>query len=252
MVLDAWRLAVGTLTVIPVRPPGEVDRPMAARAMVLAPVAAIPFAALVALLGWLGWLSGLPSALVGLVMVATLALATRALHLDGLADTFDGLGAAGSPERALAIMKRGDIGPMGAVALIVVVVGQALAFGAVVDGPGGAISAGLVVCCSRAVLPVACRRGVPAARVDGLGVAVLGSVSPVAAWGAWLSVQGVLVVAAALSGRWWLGLVGGVLSITAVLILVDRAVRRLGGSTGDVLGAAVEIALVIMIGCVAA
>jgi adenosylcobinamide-GDP ribazoletransferase len=252
MVLDAWRLAVGTLTVIPVRPPGEVDRPMAARAMVLAPVAAIPFAALVALLGWLGWLSGLPSALVGLVMVATLALATRALHLDGLADTFDGLGATGSPERALAIMKRGDIGPMGAVALIVVVVGQALAFGAVVDGPGGAISAGLVVCCSRAVLPVACRRGVPAARVDGLGVAVLGSVSPVAAWGAWLSAQGVLVVAAALSGRWWLGLVGGVLSITAVLILVDRAVRRLGGSTGDVLGAAVEIALVIMIGCVAA
>ena len=67
-----------------------------------------------------------------------------------------------------------------------------------------------------------------------------------------MSAQGVLVVAAALSGRWWLGLVGGVLSITAVLILVDRAVRRLGGSTGDVLGAAVEIALVIMIGCVAA
>ena len=53
-------------------------------------------------------------------MVATLALTTRALHLDGLADTFDGLGAAGSTERALAIMKRGDIGPMGAVALIVV------------------------------------------------------------------------------------------------------------------------------------
>ena len=80
----------------------------------------------------------------------------------------------------------------------------------------------------------------------------MGSVPPVAAWGVWLSAQGVLVVAAALSGRWWLGLVGGVLSIIAVLILVDRAVRRLGGSTGDVLGAAVEIALVIMIGCVAA
>jgi adenosylcobinamide-GDP ribazoletransferase len=252
MALDAWRLAVGTLTVIPVRPPGEVDRPMAARAMVLAPVAAIPLAALVAVLGWLGSLSGLPNLLVGLIMVAALAVATRALHLDGLADTFDGLGATGSSDRALAIMKRGDIGPMGAVALIVVVVAQAAAFGAVVDGLGGAITAALVVCCSRAVLPVACRRGVPAARVNGLGVAVLGSVSPVAAWGVWLAAQGVLVAAAALSGRWWLGLVGGVLSITAVLILVGRAVRRLGGSTGDVLGAAIEIALAIMIGCVAA
>jgi adenosylcobinamide-GDP ribazoletransferase len=252
MGLDAWRLAVGTLTVIPVRPPGEVDRQMAARAMVMAPVAAIPLAGLVALLGWLGWLAGLPSLLVGLIMVATLAVGTRALHLDGLADTFDGLGATGSRERALAIMKRGDIGPMGAVVLIVVVVAQAVAFGAVVHGLGGAITAALIVCCSRAVLPVGCRRGIPAARVDGLGVAVLGSVSPVAAWGVWLSAQAVLVVAAALSGRWWLGLVGGLLSITAVLILVRRAVRRLGGSTGDVLGAAVEIALTIMIGCVAA
>jgi adenosylcobinamide-GDP ribazoletransferase len=61
-----------------------------------------------------------------------------------------------------------------------------------------------------------------------------------------------LVVAAALTGRWWLGLIGGVLSIAAVLILVDRAVRRLGGSTGDVLGAAVETALAIMITCAAA
>jgi cobalamin synthase len=34
--------------------------------------------------------------------------------------------------------------------------------------------------------------------------------------------------------------------------LVDRAVRRLGGSTGDVLGAAVETALAIMITCAAA
>ena len=49
-------------------------------------------------------------------MVAVLAFGTRAMHLDGLADTVDGLGSGWDRERALAIMARGDVGPMGVVA----------------------------------------------------------------------------------------------------------------------------------------
>jgi adenosylcobinamide-GDP ribazoletransferase len=251
MAYEAWRLAVGTLTVIPVGPIREINRTMAGRAMSLASVAVIPLAALTGAVGWFGWLIGLPGLLVGLIMVGTLAAGTRALHLDGLADTVDGLGAGGTADRALAIMKRGDIGPMGVVGLILVLGIQSVALAAVVDGPRGAVAAGLVVCCSRAALPVACRRGIPAAKKDGLGATVAGSVSNVAAAAIWLAATAVLIGAAVLLGRWWLGILAGALSLGAVMILVTLAVNRLGGITGDVLGAAVEIAFSIMIGSVA-
>jgi adenosylcobinamide-GDP ribazoletransferase len=251
MAFDAWRLAVGTLTVIPVGPVGQIDRTIAGRAMALAPVAVIPLAALTGAVGWLGWLIGLPGLLLGLIMVATLAAGTRALHLDGLADTVDGLGSGGPAERALAVMKRSDIGPMGVVALILVLGVQSVALATVVDGPRGAVAAGLVVCCSRAALPVACRRGIPAARKNGLGVTVAGSVSNIAAAAVWLATTSVLIGAAALLGRWWLGIIAGAVSLAAVLILVTLAANRLGGITGDVLGAAVELAFSIMIGSLA-
>jgi adenosylcobinamide-GDP ribazoletransferase len=251
MAFDASRLAVGTLTVLPVGAVGEIDRTIAGRAMIFAPLAVVPLAALTAGVGWLSRLIGLPGLLVGLIMVGTIAAGTRALHLDGLADTVDGLGSAGSAERALAIMKRGDIGPMGVVALILAIGIQSVALGSVVDGPQGAIAAGLVLCCSRAALPVGCRRGIPAARKDGLGVAVAGSVPAVAAAAVWLAATAVLVGASAMLGQWWLGLIAGAIALGAVLILIALAVNRLGGITGDILGAAVEIAFLIMIGSMA-
>ena len=126
-----------------------------------------------------------------------------------------------------------------------------MALGSVVDGPRGAIAAGLVLCCSRSALPLACRRGVPAARRYGLGVAVAGSVPFVAAAAVWLAATAVLVGTSAMLGQWWPGLLAGTISLGAVLILIALAVKRLAGITGDVLGAAVEIAFSIMIGSLA-
>src|SRR4051794_29192416 len=140
----ALRLAVGTLTVLP-SGAVTVDRPTAGRAMLLAPLAVLPLGLLAAGLAGAGTLLGWPGPVLGLVCVAGLALATRGLHLDGLADTVDGLGSGWDRERALAVMRRGDGGPMGAVALILGLGVQASGVGTLTTGWPSALGvAGLV------------------------------------------------------------------------------------------------------------
>ena len=175
--------------------------------------------------------------------VGTLALLTRGLHLDGLADTVDGLGSGRPAPGALEVMRKSDIGPFGVVTLVLVLLAQVAALAQlVVDGLGpGALVAALVT--SRLALPIACMRGIPAARPHGLGATVAGSVSrPMAALAVLLALA--LVAASALvtgnpeAPRAALTAVPvGLLAGLAIGLL---AVRRLGGITGDVLGAVVE------------
>ena len=246
--LDALRLSVGTLTIVPAGAIDEIDRRTAAKAMIIAPLAVLPSAVAVALVGWLGWIAGLPAMAVGLLVVGGLALASRALHLDGLADTIDGFGSGWTAERSLTVMRRGDVGPMGVVALIVVIGLQAVAIGELIQGLAGALLVGVVVCCSRAALCLTCMRGVPAARNDGLGVAVAGSVPRAAAAGCWFGVLLIMIAAAWLSGhRPSSGALATVAAALLVVLLIYRCVRRLGGVTGDVMGAAIEIAFTVMI-----
>ncbi|KQW52763.1 cobalamin synthase [Nocardioides sp. Root1257] len=220
---DAWRLAVGTLTALPIGPPSRVDRTTARRAMLLAPVAVLPLGVLVATVLWLGGLAGLPSLAVASVAVGALAAGSRALHWDGLSDVADGLTASYDRERSLAVMKTGTSGPAGVVATVVVAGVQAGALTAYVDSARLAALAGALVCLSRCALWIACCTRVPAARPDGLGSSYTRTVPlPVAALG------GVL-----------LSVTGGL----AVVALVRRTTRRLGGVTGDVFGAAIELAL---------
>jgi adenosylcobinamide-GDP ribazoletransferase len=246
--LDALRLSVGTLTIMPSGGIPEIDGRTAAGAMILAPLAVLPLAVAVTLLGWLGYTAGLPPLAVGLLVVGGLALGSRAFHLDGLADTVDGFGAGWTAERSLMVMQRGDVGPMGVVALIVVLGLQAVSIGELINGIAGAVLVGLAVCCSRAALALICVRGVPAARAEGLGVAVADSVARTAAAASWLAVLVIMTAAAVLSGH---GAINGILAATVavgtVAILVYRCVRRLGGVTGDVMGAGIEIAFTVMI-----
>jgi adenosylcobinamide-GDP ribazoletransferase len=246
--LDALRLSVGTLTIVPSGTIGEIDRRTGARAMIMAPLAVLPLAAVVGLMGWLGQFAGLPSLAVGFVAVGVLALGSRALHLDGFADTVDGFGAGWSAERSLIVMQRGDVGPMGVVALVVVLGLQAASIGELVDGLTGALLVAVTVCCSRAALCLTCVRGVPAARADGLGVAVADSVPRSAAAACWLAVLLIMTAVAASSGNGPIrGAVAAAAAAVATGVLVHRCVRRLGGVTGDVMGAAIEIAFTVMI-----
>jgi adenosylcobinamide-GDP ribazoletransferase len=168
--------------------------------------------------------------------VGGLALLTRGLHLDGLADLADGLGSGRPPAAALEVMKRSDLGPFGGMTLVLVLLTQVTAL-AQADAAGRGV-AGLLVAGlgSRLALPWACRPGVPAARADGLGAQVAGTVPLLAA---------AALTAAALGFAAWLGvifIVAVAVGLAVAGLLTRLAVRRLGGITGDVLGAAIEVA----------
>lgn len=246
--VSAWRLSVGTLTVLPVRPPTEMSARVAGRAMLLAPLVVLPLALLAGAAGWLSGLTQWPALLSGIVVVGALALGSRALHLDGLADTVDGLGSGRDRERALQIMRTGDIGPMGVVALILVLGGQAVAASALVDSWSDALLMVILIAVSRSSLLIACRSSVPAAREDGLGAVVAGTVGTAGAIESGLVGLGLVVLGAVVAGRpWWLGVVAVLAGAVVAYGIVARCVSRLGGITGDVLGATVELTLLTLL-----
>ena len=253
---DALRLALTTLTVAPVRGPAVVDRATAGRAMLLAPVvglglgvaAAAVLAVARALVG--GGATG--RLLSALLAVAALVWMTRALHLDGLADTADGLGSGRPPEGALDVMRRSDIGPFGVVALVVVLLAQVVALAGCVGHGRGTEALLLAGVTSRTAVVLAVRRGIPAARPGGLGALVAGTAPPWA-WVAW-AVTGAVVAAvvgyvdegagAPGAARAVVALAGG---LAAAWLLLRRCLRRLGGVTGDVLGALVEVTTTVVL-----
>ncbi|KOX20213.1 cobalamin synthase [Saccharothrix sp. NRRL B-16348] len=223
------RLALSWLTVLPVRVGSDqVDARAARRAIAFAPfVGLLLGAAATALL-----LLPLPDLVAGFLVVGFLALATRGMHLDGLADTADGLGCYGPPERALAVMKDGGAGPFAVVALIVVLGAEAAAFPLV--GWGAVL---LALTAGRAAFVLCCVRGVPAARPEGLGALVAGTQPrwTAVAWWAALAVAGFFV-------HPWQGPAAVVLAAALVVLLIRHTRKRFGGITGDVLGAACETA----------
>lgn len=244
---DAWRLAVGTLTAIPVRPPRRVDRRTSGAAMLLAPVAVLPLGLLVAALTGLGQAAGLAALPVAFLVVGTLALGSRALHWDGLSDTVDGLTASYDRDRALQVMRSGSAGPAGVVAVVVVAGVQAASLASLASSAGpvrGALLAGTLVCVSRCALVLTCRVGVPAARAEGLGAPAAGTVPVAAAALSWVLASGLVAGLGVWAGLdWWRGPVAVAVAGLVVLLVVRAAARRLGGVTGDVYGASVELAL---------
>ena len=92
-------------------------------------------------------------------------------------------------------------------------------------------------------MTVACRRGVPSARPDGLGAMVASTVPLPAVLAGAACVAG--LGAAAVPGRPWQGPLAVAAALAAVLLLLRHTVRRFGGVTGDVLGAAVELAVTL-------
>ncbi|WP_448611361.1 adenosylcobinamide-GDP ribazoletransferase [Geodermatophilus sp. URMC 60] len=195
-----------------------------------APLVGLVLGALAAGVGVAG--AHLVSPLTGSVLaVAVLAALTRGLHLDGLADTADGLGPLRGRERALEVMRQGDVGPFGVVALLLTVLLQVAAAAALLEADRGwtaLVTAPLVarLAMARTGLP-----GVPMAAGSALGQSVAGTVSArwLAGW--------VFVTAALLTTADRALVAGAAAGLLAAELLLRRARARLGGVTGDVMGA---------------
>ena len=243
---DGVALALGTFTRVPVPPPTTVDRRVAGVAMLLGPVvgAVLGLAVGTAAQALSDHTQIGPLLAAGLA-VATIAYLTRALHLDGLADTADALGSGRPPEEALAVARRSDIGPFGVVTVVLVLLVQVAALTQALGAGTGPLVLAVALGSGRLAIAVGCVRGVRAARADGLGAAVAESVRPVplavvcVSWVVACAV-GALLTGAATAGA----LAAAGAAVCAVLaggVLLRIGVRRLGGVTGDVLGAVTEV-----------
>ncbi|MFJ9623701.1 adenosylcobinamide-GDP ribazoletransferase [Streptomyces sp. NPDC101181] len=239
------RFAFGTLTVLPVRV-SRWDRATARAGMVCAPLAGLVVGLLAAALGSLVLLAGAGPLLAAVASVAAPAALTRGLHLDGLADTADGLGSGKPAGDALRIMKRSDIGPFGVITLLLVLLAQVAAL-AELYGRGwahGALATLVAAVAARLALTLASRRGVPAARPEGLGATVAGTV-PVG-WALLTAAVAVALCGAAGAAFGPYGVLRHALAVLGALAVAEpllrHCVRRFGGVTGDVFGGVAESA----------
>lgn len=236
--MRSLRLAVGLLTVLPVRKV-DPDATSARNAMLLAPVAGVLAAspAAVLLLAF-----DQPSLVLAGLAVGSLALLTGGLHWDGLADTADGFAVPRGRSDRLDVMRRADVGPIGALVIAITLLLQVGALAAVTDRGDGPEVWLFAVALSRAALPLVCVRGTTAARPDGLGALVIGRVPGLAALGPAAVVLALAVPTVATPLRTALA---GLAAITVAWGVRGAALQRIGGLTGDVLGAVVEIATAV-------
>ncbi len=237
--------AAGFLTLLPLGRRLEISRDDVARGSWAFPLVGAALGAAVAGAAIAADLA-LPALAAAALAVAFGLIATGALHLDGLADSADGLGGR-TRERALEIMRDHAVGAYGAASITLDLILRVTLIAALLEAHDALVALVVAGAVSRAaVLPLAL--WLPYARSEpGPGAALSGQPSRGRA------VAG-LAIAAALSLA-VLGL-GGLavlaLAIPVVLVVGLLACRRLSGVTGDVLGAAVELVELVSLAAVVA
>lgn len=225
------RAALSLLTRLPLPAPAAFPKPPAVWAW---PLAGLVVGGMAALCGMAALALGLPPALAAVAVLAVGCLTTGALHEDGLADTADGLWGGWDKDRRLAIMKDSHIGSYGVMALLLVTLARWSAAAALLAaGDWRALIAAATL--SRTPMGVLMAT-LPNARGAGLSQ----SVGRPTAMQVGLSILLAAGLALGLTGSAALVLLPMVGVVT--LVLARIAMAKIGGQTGDILGASQQLA----------
>jgi adenosylcobinamide-GDP ribazoletransferase len=238
---DEARLAVAFLTRLPFRRGAPPEPGALARAAWAFPIAGILVGVIGGIAFEVGDRLGLPINAMALLAVATTVLVTGGLHEDGLADAMDGLGGGADRETTLAIMRDSRTGAFGALALVFSVGLRVAALAALPDTRVAVGALAAAHAASRGLLPTLMLWLDPA-RSDGLA-AEAGRPTPPGATAA--ALIGLVVALVALGiGR---GILAMLFAGVAMVSLALLAGRRIGGYTGDTLGASQQVGEIVML-----
>ena len=234
-------LALGLLTRLPVT---VRHRARGARAAWAWPLAGATLGGLAALAGALVLALGLPAPVAGLIALGALVMLSGGLHEDGLADTADGLWGGWTPARRLEIMRDSRIGSYGVVALVLSLGlrGVALALAFAGGAVAGAVALIVAAMLSRAAM-AAVMAALPPARADGL--AQRQGRPPRAA----VALAAALAGVAALAFAGGAGIIAALAASLAAMAVAGLARTKIGGQTGDVLGAVQQVAEIAALLC---
>ena len=182
----------------------------------------------------------LPPGPTAVLLVALLALASGGLHLDGVADTADGMAVQGDRAARLGVMSEGNTGPAGVMALVLVLLAEWAALSSLPEPVRTSALLLAPVLARWTVVPVGLM--FRSARPRGLGNAMQQGLWPIAAPLATVIGGGVAIALFGLLPGLALVLIAGI----AAIILAGAAARLLDGVTGDVFGAAIEVSQVVV------
>lgn len=239
--LAAW----GLFTILPAPVVEEITPDIARRALHAMPLVGLGLGVMAGAAATLVTLLNGGQPLVMIAGLAVLAMSTGCLHLDGLADTADGLGSRKPAEQALEIMRQSDIGPMGVTAIILVLALEIAAAASPHLGGWHGVWALVTLPMVARVAPLAASgRWVPSARKEGFGALFTGLTSPFTL----AVVMAAVLVVSVVSGLWLFGPHTGIAAAIACLAAWGfeaawqrHIVMRLHGVTGDVFGSLVEM-----------
>lgn len=238
-------IALGLLTRLPLPQPKWPEADTPARAAWAYPLAGLVVSALAGIVATILLSLGVPVAFSAGAALLTLCVTTGAMHEDGIADCADGFWGGWDRERRLKIMKDSNTGAYGVVAIM-------MSFGlrwtalAALFAQGWVFAPLIVAAITSRAGMVWCMASLPNARADGLSsttgrpemaTAGMASLWALLACLAGFSLGGLVLLAVAALG-----------TIAWSLI----AMRKIGGQTGDVLGATQQVCEIAVLGAMAA